>query len=74
MKSLVVEETTFLKRINWKFILIIFILHMFGLINLWSALHDVDARILDFQLDKKFVSQIIWLALGWVVFIFATLY
>lgn len=67
---MLVDRGTFLKRVDWSFVLVILVLQVFGLINLWSTVHDVDTSF--FEFERKFVAQIIWISIGWVVFMFAT--
>ena len=56
---------------NWKLILVIFLLQIIGVLNLWSSLHEVDTS--GFQLNQKFASQLIWVLIGWVIFFLASL-
>ena len=67
---MLVDRGTFLRRIDWLFILVIFIIQVFGLINLWSTVHDVNASF--FEFERKFVAQVVWILIGWVIFILAT--
>ena len=67
---MLVDRGTFLKRVDWSLILVIFIIQVLGLINLWSTIHNVDTPL--FEFEQKFVAQIIWVSIGWVVFILAT--
>lgn len=62
--SLHVEQRTFLRRIDWNFVLVILTLHMVGLINLYSATHGP----LSTDVASLFIKQIIWLIAGWVIF------
>jgi rod shape determining protein RodA len=64
-----VEERTILKRLDLNFILVIFALNVIGLINLYSATHGPSAK----GVEPLFISQIIWLGVGWSVFFICTL-
>ena len=67
--SLHVEERTLFKKLDINFIIVILALNIIGLINLYSATHgptSVDVATL-------FISQIIWLAVGWTVFLVMTI-
>ncbi len=62
-----VQERTFLKRIDWNFVLYIIALNFVGLINLYSATHGVSS-----YLNRLFYGQIFWILLGWSVFFVMT--
>ena len=64
-----VEERTLFKRLDLNFILVIFALNVIGLINLYSATHGPHAR----DVEPLFISQFIWLGIGWSVFFICTL-
>jgi rod shape determining protein RodA len=64
-----VEERTIFKRLDLNFILVIFALNLIGLINLYSATHGPHAK----DVEPLFISQIIWLGVGWSVFFICTL-
>lgn len=69
LNSLHVEERTLFKKLDINFIIVIFALNIIGLINLYSATHgptSVDVATL-------FVSQIVWLCVGWTVFLVMTI-
>lgn len=66
--SLHVQERTFLKRIDWKFALIIFALNIIGLINLYSATHGAG----EVGTDRLFIAQIFWLLVGWLFYFLVT--
>lgn len=68
-QGLHVEGRTFLNRIDWNFAGIILALNLIGLINLYSATHGAA----DIGTDRLFISQILWLVAGWMIYIFATL-
>lgn len=68
--SLRVEERTFLRRLDWNFIMVILALNIIGLINLYSATHGPNSV----DVEPLFVSQIMWLGIGWTVFFIATLF
>lgn len=67
--SLQMDERTLFKRIDWNFVFVIFALNMIGLLNLYSATHGP----LSLQVESLFLSQILWLAIGWSVFFIVTL-
>jgi rod shape determining protein RodA len=64
-----VEERTLFKRLDLNFILVIFALNVIGLINLYSATHGPHSR----DVEPLFISQFIWLGIGWSVFFMCTL-
>ncbi|MBC7370885.1 MAG: rod shape-determining protein RodA [Bdellovibrionaceae bacterium] len=64
-----VEERTLFKRLDLNFILVIFALNVIGLINLYSATHGPHSR----DVEPLFISQFIWLGIGWSVFFICTL-
>lgn len=69
LTSLHVEERTLFKKLDINLIIVILALNVIGLINLYSATHgptSVDVATL-------FISQIMWLVMGWSVFLFMTL-
>jgi rod shape determining protein RodA len=66
--SLHVEERTFLKRIDFNFVLVIFALNLIGLVNLYSATHSPHSL----AVEGLFINQIIWLVIGWSVFFVMT--
>lgn len=67
--SLHLRENTFFKKLDLNFILVIFALNIIGLINLYSATHGPNSK----DVEPLFISQIMWLAIGWSVFFFVTL-
>jgi rod shape determining protein RodA len=67
--SLKVEERTIFKRLDLNFILVIFALNVIGLINLYSATHGPHSR----DVEPLFISQFVWLGIGWSVFFVMTL-
>ena len=67
--SLKVEEKTFLKRIDWNFVFVILALNLVGLINLYSATHGPHS-----EMEGLFVSQIMWLIVGWGCFFVVTIF
>ncbi len=67
--SLQVEERTLLKRLDLNFILVIFALNIIGLINLYSATHGPNSH----DVEPLFISQFVWLGIGWSLFFFVTL-
>lgn len=64
-----VEERTIFKRLDLNFILVIFALNVIGLINLYSATHGPHSL----DVEPLFISQFIWLGIGWSVFFIVTL-
>ncbi len=67
--SIHVEERTIFKRLDLNFILVIFALNVIGLINLYSATHGPHSR----DVEPLFISQFVWLGIGWSVFFVCTL-
>lgn len=64
-----VEERTYLKRIDWWFVIYILVLNIIGLLNLFSATHSGASHI-----SRLFFLQIIWLASGWLLFTIVTFF
>ncbi len=64
-----VEERTFLKRIDWWFVIYIFALNFIGLVNLFSATQSGASHI-----NRLFMLQIVWLISGWTLFTIATFF
>lgn len=64
-----VEEKTFFSRLDYNLIYLMIALNIIGLINLYSATHGVT---LGFQ-TNLFWQQIIWLVIGWSLFLGLTL-
>jgi rod shape determining protein RodA len=67
--SLHVEERTLFKRLDLNLILVILALNVIGLINLYSATHGPTSV----DVASLFISQIMWLVVGWTVFFVCTL-
>ncbi|NUN07160.1 MAG: FtsW/RodA/SpoVE family cell cycle protein, partial [Bdellovibrio sp.] len=67
--SLHVEERTLFKRIDINLIVIVLALNLIGLINLYSATHGPTTT----DVASLFISQLMWLAVGWTVFFVVTL-
>jgi len=67
--SIKVEERTIFKRLDLNFILVIFALNVIGLINLYSATHGPHSV----DVEPLFISQFMWLGIGWSVFFVVTL-
>lgn len=67
--SLHVEERTLFKRIDINLIVIILALNLIGLINLYSATHGPTTT----DVASLFISQLMWLAVGWTVFFVMTI-
>lgn len=66
--SLHVEERTLFKRLDLNLILVILALNVIGLINLYSATHGPNTK----DVASLFISQIMWLGVGWTVFFVCT--
>lgn len=67
--SVQMEEKTLFKRIDWNFVFVIFALNLIGLMNLYSATHGPHSQ----EVASLFISQILWLTIGWSVFFIMTL-
>ncbi|MBO9666612.1 MAG: rod shape-determining protein RodA [Bdellovibrio sp.] len=67
--SLHVEERTLFKKLDINFIVVILGLNIIGLINLYSATHGPSSV----DVSSLFISQIMWLFVGWTVFLVMTL-
>ena len=67
--SLHVEERTLFKKLDINFIVVILGLNIIGLINLYSATHGPSSV----DVSSLFISQIMWLVVGWGVFLVVTL-
>jgi rod shape determining protein RodA len=66
--SMRVEERTFFKKIDLNFVLVILSLNIIGLINVFSATHNVHSK----DVNDLFIQQIVWLFLGWSGFFITT--
>lgn len=62
-------ERTLFKKLDLNFILVIFGLNIIGLINLYSATHGPNSK----DVEPLFISQIMWLCIGWGVFFVTTM-
>lgn len=69
INTLHVEERTLFKKLDFNLIIIIFALNLIGLINLYSATHGPNTT----EVASLFISQIMWLIVGWSVFFVVTL-
>ncbi|MGZ3775645.1 MAG: rod shape-determining protein RodA [Pseudobdellovibrionaceae bacterium] len=69
INSLHVEERTLFKKLDINLIIVILALNIIGLINLYSATHGPTST----DVSSLFVSQIMWLVVGWTVFLVVTL-
>ncbi|WP_413574981.1 rod shape-determining protein RodA [Bdellovibrio sp. HCB290] len=67
--SLHVEERTLFKKLDLNFIAVILGLNIIGLINLYSATHGPSSV----DVSNLFISQIMWLVVGWTVFLVMTI-
>jgi rod shape determining protein RodA len=63
-----VEEKTFFSRLDFNLILAIFGLNFVGLVNLFSATHGPHST----SVESLFISQIVWLVVGWSIFFIVT--
>ncbi len=63
-----VEERTFLNKIDLNFVLVILALNVIGLINLYSATHNVSTD----SVNNLFIQQLVWLTVGWALFFVMT--
>lgn len=63
------RERAVFKKLDLNFILVIFGLNIIGLINLYSATHGPNSR----DVEPLFISQIMWLFIGWGVFFLMTI-
>lgn len=66
--SLNVQERNIFKRLDFNLIIVIFALNLIGLINLYSATHGPNST----DVASLFISQIMWLIAGWVLFFIVT--
>lgn len=62
-------EKNIFQKIDWTLVILVLCLHGLGLINLYSATHGP----LDKNVADLFVNQIIWLGVGWSVFLGLTI-
>lgn len=67
--SLHVEERTLFKKLDINLIIVILALNVIGLINLYSATHGPTTT----DVASLFISQLMWLVVGWSVFLIMTL-
>lgn len=67
--SLHVEERTLFKKLDINLIIVILALNVIGLINLYSATHGPTTT----DVASLFISQLMWLVVGWSVFLVMTL-
>lgn len=67
--SLHVEERTLFKKLDINLIIVILALNVIGLINLYSATHGPTTT----DVASLFISQLMWLVVGWTVFLVMTL-
>ncbi len=66
MKSLQIENRTLFKKFDLNLIFVIVAISIIGLINLFSATHDVQNTTN--QLDQIFLTQVVWFAAGFSIF------
>ncbi len=66
--SLHVQERTLFKKLDLNLMIVILALNVIGLINLYSATHGPNST----DVASLFVSQIMWLIVGWTVFLIMT--
>lgn len=67
--ALHVEERNLFKKLDINLIIVILALNVIGLINLYSATHGPNST----DVASLFISQIMWLVVGWGVFLIMTL-
>ncbi len=67
--GLKVEERNFFSKIDWYFVGLIFLLNAIGLVNLFSATHGISGD----EMSPLFFQQIVWLFIGWGLFIILTI-
>lgn len=67
--ALHVEERNLFKKLDINLIIVILALNVIGLINLYSATHGPNST----DVASLFISQIMWLIVGWTVFLVMTL-
>lgn len=67
--TLQMQERGLLKKIDWPFAALIFCLNIIGLFNLYSATHGPLSQ----EVESLFISQIMWLMIGWSLFFVVTL-
>lgn len=63
-----IEERGFFKKLDFNLIFVILALNIIGLINLFSATHDTET----IGLNRLFMMQLFWFAVGWGLFFFVT--
>ncbi len=66
--TLQMQERGLLKKIDWPFAVLILCLNIIGLFNLFSATHGPLSQ----EVESLFISQILWLMIGWSVFFIIT--
>lgn len=66
--TLQMQERGLLKKIDWPFAVLIFCLNIIGLFNLFSATHGPLSQ----EVESLFISQIMWLLIGWSLFFIVT--
>ena len=64
--GLKLEGRSVLKRFDWNFAAVILTLQVIGLVNLYSAAYSTT------HLNRVFYSQLIWIPLGWMAFLFVS--
>ena len=69
MRNMATGRDSVIRKIDWYFIVFILVLSIIGLICLFSATHGAYAK----GLSDRFVSQVIWLSVGWGLFALITL-
>lgn len=69
LTALHVEERTLFKKLDINLIIVIFALNVIGLINLYSATHGPTST----DVASLFIQQIVWLAVGWSIFLLVTI-
>ena len=69
MDQLQVEKRSLMQRIDWRLVFVILLLNGVGIFNLYSATHGVQST----RISGIFLFQVLYLLLGWVIFIVVTL-
>jgi rod shape determining protein RodA len=64
-----VEERTFFRRLDANLLFVILALNVIGLINLYSATHGISPT----SQSNLFWQQLVWLVIGWMIFLGMTL-
>lgn len=63
-------DKSFFQKIDWTFVMLILGLNILGLVNVYSATHGP----LDKNVAGLFVNQLLWLGIGWTMFLVLTIF